>query len=109
MDLACTQIARDASHSVGECHTFQVDDACLGGKRAGGKPGRGSENKVPFVAAVSLNDKGNPAYAKLTPVPGFTSDAIPTWARSNLAPGTDVLSDGLGCFVAVTEAGLAEV
>ena len=25
-----------------------------------GKPGRGSENKVPIVAAVSLNDAGNP-------------------------------------------------
>jgi transposase-like protein len=32
----------------------QVDDAYLGGERSGGKVGRGSENKVPFVAAVSL-------------------------------------------------------
>jgi hypothetical protein len=31
----------------------QVDDAYLGGERTGGKVGRGSENKVPFVAAVS--------------------------------------------------------
>jgi hypothetical protein len=29
----------------------EIDDAYLGGKRAG-KPGRGSENKVPFVVAV---------------------------------------------------------
>ena len=29
----------------------QVDDAYLGGERTGGKVGRGSENKVPFVAA----------------------------------------------------------
>ena len=94
---------REASHRLSG--TVQVDDAYLGGERTGGKPGRGSENKVPFVAAVSLNEQGNPAYAKLTPVPGFTSDAISTWANSNLAPGTDVLSDGLGCFAAVTEAG----
>jgi len=32
----------------------QIDDAYLGGERSGGKAGRGSENKVPFVAAVSL-------------------------------------------------------
>ena len=32
----------------------QVDDAYLGGELAGGKAGCGSENKVPFVAAVSL-------------------------------------------------------
>ena len=30
----------------------EIDDADLGGERSGGKRGRGSENKVPFVAAV---------------------------------------------------------
>ena len=30
----------------------QLDDAYLGGQRAGGKPGRGSENKVPFVSSL---------------------------------------------------------
>ena len=30
----------------------QVDDAYLGGERNGGKPGRGSENKQPFVTSV---------------------------------------------------------
>ena len=35
--------------------TVQLDDAWLGVERAGGKPGRDSENKVPFVAVVSLN------------------------------------------------------
>lgn len=30
----------------------EIDDACLGGERSGGKTGRGSENKVPFIAAV---------------------------------------------------------
>ena len=33
-------------------------------RRAGGKPGRGSENKVPFVAAVSLNGAGNPRTSR---------------------------------------------
>lgn len=93
----------DAMHRLSG--TVQIDDAYLGGERAGGKPGRGSENKVPFVAAVSLNELGNPVYAKMTRVPGFTSEAIAKWARSSLAPGADVLSDGLGCFAAVTDAG----
>ena len=38
-------------------------------------------------------------------MPGFTNDEISKWARSNLAPGTAVLSDGLACFGAVTEVG----
>lgn len=83
----------------------QVDDAYLGGERSGGKVGRGSENKVPFVAAISLSEDGRPLRARLTPVPGFTLKAIAAWAKDHLAPETAVFSDGLACFGAVTEAG----
>jgi len=82
----------------------QIDDAYLGGERTGGKSGRGSENKVPFVAAVSVNEAGHPMYAKLSVVSGFTSLALGKWAKANLTPGTVVSSDGLGCFAAVTGA-----
>lgn len=83
----------------------QVDDAYLGGERSGGKVGRGSENKVPFVAAVSLSDDGHPLRIKLTPVPGFTLKSIALWAKAHLAPGSTVYSDGLACFSAVTDVG----
>jgi hypothetical protein len=83
----------------------QVDDAYLGGKRTGGKAGRGSENKVPFVAAVSLTEENRPLRVRLTPVSGFTSRAVSAWAKANVAPGSAVLSDGLSCFGAVTLAG----
>ena len=86
---------------------IQVDDAYLGGERSGGKVGRGSENKIPFVAAVSLSDEGHPLRIKLTPVPGFTLKAIAQWARDHLSPGSTVFSDGLSCFSAVTNAGCA--
>lgn len=84
---------------------IQVDDAYLGGERTGGKVGRGSENKLPFVAAVSLNEAGHPQHVRLTPVPGFTLNAISEWAKRCLAPGSVVFSDGLACFAAVTSAG----
>ena len=80
---------------------IQVDDAYLGGERTGGKVGRGSENKVAFVAAVSLNEADRPLRVRLTPVPGFTLKAVAAWAKEHLA----VSSDGLACFGAVTEAG----
>ena len=83
----------------------ELDDAYLGGERSGGKPGRGSENKVPFVAAVSMNDAGQPVRLKLDIVSGFTSEAIAKWAKASLRPKTTVTSDGLWCFAAVTEAG----
>jgi hypothetical protein len=84
---------------------IQVDDAYLGGERTGGKVGRGSENKVAFVAAVSLNEEDRPLRVRLTPVPGFTLKAVAAWAKEHLAPGSAVFSDGLACFGAVTEAG----
>lgn len=85
----------------------QVDDAYLGGERSGGKVGRGSENKVAFVAAVSLSDDGHPLRTKLTPVAGFSLKTIAQWAQSSLAPGSTVFSDGLACFAAVSAAGCA--
>ena len=82
----------------------EVDDAYLGGELTGGRAGRGSGNKVPFVAAVSTTESGKAVRVKLSPVAGFTSEAIARWAERSLAPGTRVLSDGLACFTAVTEA-----
>jgi transposase-like protein len=84
---------------------IQMDDAYLGGERPGGKAGRGSENKVPIVAAVSLNEAGHPIHAKISPVVGFSSEAIAQWASNNLAAGCSVLSDGLACFRSVAAAG----
>ena len=95
--------ASDSGHRLEGA--VQVDDAYLGGERTGGKVGRGSENKVPFVAAVSLDDRGRPRFLKLSMVSGFTADAIGKWAKASLSPGCAVISDGLGCFAAVTAAG----
>lgn len=94
---------RESTYSlVGQ---VQVDDVYLGGELTGGKAGRGSENKVPFVAAVSLNPEGHPLYTKMAPVPGFTRKAIANWAAADLTPGCQVTSDGLACFAGVTDAG----
>ncbi len=83
----------------------QVDDAYLGGERCGGKAGRGSENKVPIVAAVSLDDAGHPRHVKLATVATFSFAAIADWAQGSLAIGCEVVSDGLACFRAVAEVG----
>ena len=85
--------------------TVQVDDAYLGGELNDGTAGRGSENKVPFVAAVSLNEEGHPLRAKFTQLPGFTREAIADWASAALSPQSTVVSDGLACFAGVTDAG----
>lgn len=81
---------------------IEVDDAYLGGEMPGGKRGRGSENKVPFVAAVQTNAQNNPLYVVFSRVDSFDSQEIKSWANRSLIPGATVISDGLGCFRAVT-------
>ena len=81
----------------------QIDDAYLGGERNGGKRGRGSENKRPFVIAVATDEGDRPGYAVIEPVDGFTQDAITQWAERRLQPGAEVFSDGLSAFTAVVD------
>jgi hypothetical protein len=65
---------------------FQIDDAYLGKDRPGGKAGRRSENKVPIVATLSLNQAGHPIHTRFTTVTGFSSDAIAHWAKRHHDP-----------------------
>lgn len=73
---------------------IRVDDAYLGGERSGGRPGRGSSNKVAFVAAVEMR-QGRPQRVRFDPVDGFSFAALAPWARQAVAPGSCVVSDGL--------------
>ena len=78
----------------------EIDDAYLGGERTGGKVGRGSENKVPFIAAVQTTPDGKPQFMCLRQQP-FTNEEVAVFAASSIAPSATVVSDGLWCFGAV--------
>lgn len=82
----------------------EIDDAYLGGERTGGKVGRGSENKVPFVAAVQTTTDGQPQFVCLRQQP-FTNEAVAVFAAHSIAPSATVVSDGLRCFGAVQVVG----
>jgi ribosomal protein L37AE/L43A len=84
----------------------EIDDAYLGGELPGGKAGRGSENKVSFIAAVQTTDAGHPLAVCLKKL-AFTKEAIGAWAKTALAASATVVSDGLWCFQAVSESGAA--
>ena len=85
----------------------QIDDAYLGGERPAkpGKTGRSAEGKIPFVAAVETRE-GKPIHMQLRRVPGFTQKALEDYAAANIERGSWVISDGLGCFEGVKEAGM---
>ena len=83
----------------------EIDDAYLGGERSGGKRGRGAAGKTPIVAAVETTAERKPRRLKLTVVKGFRKKEIAKLATRDLAPGSNVVSDGLSCWPAVAKAG----
>ena len=83
---------------------IEMDDAYLGGERSGGKRGRGSPGKTPFVAAVETRE-GKAHRVKLKRVKRFTKKAIKKLTARIVQPGSNVVTDGLGCFRGVAEAG----
>jgi transposase-like protein len=74
-----------------------ADDAYLGGVHAG-KPGRGSENKAPFVAAVELNEEGHPLHVRFDPIDDLKGATMANWARKALHEGVHLVTDGLASF-----------
>ncbi len=86
----------------------QIDDAYLGGERNGGKPGRGSENKQPFLIAVSTDENlQHPTFAVIEPVRAFDNASLTEWVARRLAPDAEAFTDGLGCFRRIQAAGHA--
>jgi len=85
----------------------QIDDVYWGGEKHGGKRGRGSENKTPFIAAVSIDENGHPMKMNMNVVKSFTSEEVKRWSKKHLKSGSTVISDGLSCFRAVTKSDCA--
>ena len=83
---------------------IEIDDSYLGPKRVSGKRGRGSGNKIPFIAAVETNED-KPLKIKLSRVKGFRNSEIERWSENHLQRGSRVVSDGLACFNAIENTG----
>jgi hypothetical protein len=82
----------------------EIDDAYLGGERSGGKAGRGSENKVPFVVAVQTAEDGRAHLACLSARP-FTKQAMKQFIAHSMGLPLTVVSDGPGCFTVAASMG----
>lgn len=72
----------------------------MGGERSGGKLGRGSENKMPFVCAVQTTEDKQAVLVCLSLEP-FTNEAMTKLAAQFLALLLKVIYDGPPCFAAL--------
>ena len=78
-----------------------ADDAYLGGVHKG-KPGRGSENKAPFIAAVQCSDEGHALYVRLDALPDLKGTSVEQWARGALHPTAHLVTDALASLGAAS-------
>lgn len=101
--LQQVMLERDADRLL--AGRVELDDAYLGGATTGGKSGRGAPGKTPFLAAVETTPEGKPVRLMLRRVSAFSGHAIARFAKRNLDPTCDVVTDGLACFRQVTTAG----
>lgn len=85
---------------------IEMDDAYLGGERHGGTAGRGSENKVAFVAAVQTTESGQPHLACFSKR-AFTKESLREFMATSIVLPATVVSDGLSCFTVAQEMGMA--
>jgi len=99
------QVMKERDDQTPLSGVIEVDDAYWGGERHGAKPGRGSPNKVPFIAALACNEEGHPIRLCLGKVAGFRKTEVERFAKRHFDPNAIVLSDGLACFTGIASAG----
>ena len=87
------QVMADREQGLVLTGRIEIDDAYLGGERPG-RRGRGSENKVPFVAAVQTTAGGKPEKVCFKAM-AFTKAGIQDWANRAIHPDAQVYSDAL--------------
>ena len=96
------QVMQEREHHRELTGRVEIDDAYLGGERKG-KPGRGSPNKVPFIAAVQTSDDGRPFYVRFDCIQRFDHSSIESWSQQALTASTRAYSDGLPAFSILSE------
>jgi len=99
------QVMKERDDSQPLTGIVQLDDVYWGGEYRGGKRGRGSPNKTPFIAAVSVDSQGHPITMNMNVVKGFRTSEISRWAKQHLSADAHVISDGLACLSGVKSTG----
>ena len=102
--LLQVMLERDADYQL--TGVVEIDDVYWGGECHGQTPGRGSPNKTPFIAALAKSEDGRPMTLRMSVVAGFRKTELAAWAQKFLDPNCIVVSDGLGCFRGIAQAGI---
>ena len=87
---------RDKTHQLNG--TVEFDDTYFGGPTVGKKRGRGTE-KAKVFAAVSLDEMGNPRFAKMQVTQNIKQASVKKFAQAAFAQGSTIHSDGYRSYI----------
>jgi hypothetical protein len=102
--LLQTMLEGDANRQL--TGIIAVDDLYWGGECHGQTPGRGSPNKIPFVAALAKSLDGRLLALRLSVVAGFRKREIAARTEKFSHPDSIVVTDGLAGFSGIVAAGV---
>ena len=91
---------RDTTHQLKG--TIEFDDTYFGGPTVGKKRGRGTEKAKVFVA-VSLDERGNPRYAKIQVTQNIKRASVKKFAKAAFAQDSTIHSNGYGSYISALE------
>jgi len=97
-----TEVMSEAEEKRELSGRVESGDAYLSGQRTGGKIGRSTEGKVPFIAIVQTTEQGHPFYVRLNRMVCLFNSKLQAWGSRFLTAETIAISDGLNCFTALT-------
>ncbi len=83
---------------------IEVDDAFFGAPTSNGKRLRGTDKSVVLVG-LSLNEKGQPQYAKMQVVQNVQSETVSAFTINNAEQGARIASDGYSSYKVLAEKG----
>lgn len=93
---------RDAKYTL--AGIVELDDAFFGAPKEGAKRGRGTD-KIKVLVGLSLNELGNPLFAKMQIIPDLKSDTIVQFADKHIVAGSDINSDAYRSYNALAKEG----
>ena len=95
------EVMSEAEEKPELCGRIESGDAYLRGQSTGGKIGRSTEDKVPFIAIVQTTEQGHPFYVCLNRMVCLFNSKPQAWGSYFLTAEAIAISDGLNCFTAL--------
>ncbi len=89
--------------------TIEIDETYIGGEENGGKPGRGTENKVLVAVAVELVSKGKLGRTRLGIIADASKQSLQGFIKDNVESGSIIISDGWKGYASLPSEGYQHV